>query len=91
MNHILSINAVESTKTLALCNSPQPILVRGQHIPAADEVWVAAQFAAYLGFYQAVSAQAAAARSMFANAVGASAASCAAIDAANAAASKGVV
>ena len=30
MNHVLSVNTVESIETLALCNSRQPILARGQ-------------------------------------------------------------
>jgi hypothetical protein len=93
MNFVLSINTVESRKTLAPCNSRQSIHPRGQHAPAANDVsaLTAAHFTAHGGMYQVVSAQAAAARSMFANAVGASAASCVAIDAANAAAPKGVV
>jgi PE family len=81
MNHILSINTVESIETLAPCNSRQPILARQRVPAAADEVSVltAAQFAAHPGLYQAVSAQAAAAHSRF----GACAASNAATEAAD--------
>jgi hypothetical protein len=87
MNHVLSINSVESIEALAQCNSRQPILARGQRVPAAaDEVsaLTAAQIAAHAGLYQAVSAQTAAAHSMFVSTLGASAASHAAIEAANA-------
>jgi PE family protein len=57
---------------------------------AADEVsaLTAAQFTAHAGLYQAVSAQAAAAPSMFVSTLGASAASYAAIEAANAVAAR---
>ena len=84
MNHVLLINTVESIETLAPCNSRQPILAR-QRAPAADEVSVltAAQFAAHAGLYQAVSAQAGAAHSMFVSTPGACAASNAATEAAN--------
>jgi hypothetical protein len=91
MNHVLSINTVESIETLAPCNSRQPIVARGQRVPAAaDEVsaLTAAQFAPHAGLYQAVSAQAAAAHSMFVSTLGASAASYAAIEAANAVAAR---
>src|SRR5271156_4028260 len=55
---------------------------------AADEVsaLTAAQFAAHAGMYQAVSAQAAAIHELFVNALGVSAGSYAATEAANAAA-----
>ena len=57
---------------------------------AADEVsaLTATQFAAHAGLYHAVSAQAAAAHSMFVSTLGASAASYAAIEAANAVAAR---
>jgi hypothetical protein len=86
MNHVLSIDTVESIETLAPCNSRQPMLARGQRVPAAaDEVsaLTAAQSAAHTGMYQAVSARAAAVHSMLVSTLSASAASYAAAEAAN--------